>query len=345
MSIKPDEVRVIAPTSRPEDLTYDRQLRPTTLDEFVGQPKLKEQLRIFIDAARNGSRILDHTLFYGYPGLGKTTLAHIISNEMQSVLRTTSGPVLERPGDMASILTSVDIGTTLFIDECHRLPNAVEEILYPAMEDYKIDLMLGEGPSARSIRMDLNPFTLCAATTRMGLLTSPLRDRFEIVLRLDFYEPEDLAEIVHRSAKKLSVEITAGGALEIANRSRFTPRVANRVLRRVRDYAQEKADGTITAEVADHALTMLGIDTKGLDDLDTLFMRTLIDKYGGGPVGIDTLAASIGEDRGTLEDVVEPFLLQLGFLMRTNRGRVATPQAGKHFNWTRSSDSGLNFDD
>jgi len=297
----------------------------------VGQPVVKEQLNIFIEAARKRNEPLDHCLVFGPPGLGKTTLAHIIANEMEVDLKTTSGPVLEKAGDLAALLTNLEEGDVLFIDEIHRLSPVVEEILYPALEDYQLDIVIGEGPAARSIKLDLPPFTLVGATTRAGLLTSPLRDRFGIVQRLEFYSIEDLAKIVSRAGDILNVPIDAAGAKEIACRSRGTPRIANRLLRRVRDYAEVKADGKVTSEVADAALDMLNVDKNGFDHLDRRLLLTLMEKFDGGPAGVDSLAAAISEERGTIEDVLEPYLIQQGFLMRTSRGRIATRMAYEHF--------------
>jgi Holliday junction DNA helicase RuvB len=301
------------------------------LDEYVGQEKARGQLEIFINAARSRGEPLDHVLLFGPPGLGKTTLAHIIAKEMGVNMRQTSGPVLERAGDLAALLTNLEPNDVLFIDEIHRLSPVVEEILYPAMEDYRLDIMIGEGPAARSVRLDLPPFTLVGATTRAGMLTNPLRDRFGIVSRLEFYTSEELARIVQRSAGLLEVEMKADGALEIAKRSRGTPRIANRLLRRVRDYAQVKSDGNVTSEIADAALKMLDVDHLGFDVMDRKLLLAVLEKFGGGPVGLDNLAAAIGEERDTIEDVLEPYLIQQGYLMRTPRGRVATQQAYQHF--------------
>jgi Holliday junction DNA helicase RuvB len=327
--IEPDRLISAVPTSTEE--RFDRALRPITLADYVGQPVVKEQLNIFIEAARKRNEPLDHCLVFGPPGLGKTTLAHIIANEMKVDLKTTSGPVLEKAGDLAALLTNLEEGDVLFIDEIHRLSPVVEEILYPALEDYQLDIVIGEGPAARSIKLDLPPFTLVGATTRAGLLTSPLRDRFGIVQRLEFYSIDDLAKIVSRAGDILNVPIDAAGAKEIARRSRGTPRIANRLLRRVRDYAEVKADGKVTSEVADAALNMLNVDKNGFDHLDRRLLLTLMEKFEGGPAGVDSLAAAISEERGTIEDVLEPYLIQQGFLMRTSRGRIATRMAYEHF--------------
>ena len=324
--------RLIAPAAEsPQEEAIERALRPKVLDEYVGQEKARGQLEIFISAARGRSEPLDHVLLFGPPGLGKTTLAHIIAREMGVNLRQTSGPVLERAGDLAALLTNLEPNDVLFIDEIHRLSPVVEEILYPAMEDYRLDIMIGEGPAARSVRLDLPPFTLIGATTRAGMLTNPLRDRFGIVSRLEFYTTEELGRIVHRSAGLLDVQITETGALEVAKRSRGTPRISNRLLRRVRDYAQVKADGIVSSEVADAALKMLDVDSLGFDVMDRKLLSAVLEKFGGGPVGLDNLAAAIGEERDTIEDVLEPYLIQQGYLMRTPRGRVATSLAYQHF--------------
>jgi len=323
--------RLVTAEVASEDAAVDRAIRPRTLVDYVGQPAVREQMEIFIPAARERGEALDHVLIFGPPGLGKTTLSHIIANEMQVNLRQTSGPVLEKPGDLAALLTNLEPRDVLFIDEIHRLSPVVEEVLYPAMEDYQLDIMIGEGPAARSIKVDLPPFTLVGATTRAGLLTSPLRDRFGIVQRLEFYSVEELARIVRRSARILGVDMDAEGAQEIARRSRGTPRIANRLLRRVRDYAQVKTDGVVSAEVADAALEMLKVDQNGFDHMDRRLLEAVLQKFDGGPVGLDNLAAAIGEERGTLEDVVEPYLIQQGFLIRTPRGRLATRAAWLHF--------------
>ena len=321
---------VAADAASPNEEAVERALRPQRLADYVGQARAREQLEIFISAARGRSESLDHVLLFGPPGLGKTTLAHIVAHEMGVKLRQTSGPVLERPGDLAALLTNLERHDVLFIDEIHRLSPVVEEILYPALEDFQIDIMIGEGPAARSIKLDLPPFTLVGATTRAGMLTNPLRDRFGIVARLEFYTEDELASIVHRSAGLLRAPIDAAGALEIARRSRGTPRIANRLLRRVRDFAQVREDGQINRAVADRALVMLEVDARGLDVIDRKLLVAVIDKFGGGPVGIDNLAAAVSEERETLEDVVEPFLIQQGLLQRTPRGRIASLLAYEH---------------
>ncbi|MEX2524428.1 MAG: Holliday junction branch migration DNA helicase RuvB [Gammaproteobacteria bacterium] len=327
----PEQNPVISPNSTDEDAVAENSLRPRTLADYQGQPAVHEQMEIFINAARGRDESLDHVLIFGPPGLGKTTLAHIIANEMQVNLRQTSGPVLERPGDLAALLTNLEPRDVLFIDEIHRLSPVVEEILYPAMEDYQIDIMIGEGPAARAIKLDVPHFTLVGATTRAGLLTSPLRDRFGIVQRLEFYNGEELARIVRRSARILDVEIEDNGAGEIASRSRGTPRIANRLLRRVRDFAQVRADGVIDEAIAHQALDMLNVDEHGFDVMDRKLLLAIIQKFDGGPVGLDSLAAAIGEERDTIEDVIEPYLIQQGFMMRTSRGRVVTKNAWLHF--------------
>ena len=322
---------IILPTGTADDAVVDKALRPKSLAEYQGQPAVQEQMEIFINAARKRREPLDHVLIFGPPGLGKTTLAHVIANEMNVNMRQTSGPVLERAGDLAALLTNLEPNDVLFIDEIHRLSPVVEEILYPAMEDYQIDIMIGEGPAARAIKLDIPPFTLVGATTRAGLLTSPLRDRFGIVQRLEFYNSEDLSRILMRSANILKVPLDVKGANEIAGRSRGTPRIANRLLRRVRDYAEVRADGNVTPAIANLALDMLNVDIHGFDMMDRKLLLAIIQKFDGGPVGLDSIAAAIGEERDTIEDVIEPFLIQQGFMMRTPRGRVVTRQAWLHF--------------
>ena len=320
-----------------DELVQDRALRPQLLADYIGQPAVCEQMDIFVRAARQRREALDHVLIFGPPGLGKTTLSHIVANELQVSLRQTSGPVLEKAGDLAAILTNLEPHDVLFIDEIHRLSPIVEEILYPAMEDYQLDIMIGDGPAARSIKLDLPPFTLVGATTRAGLLTSPLRDRFGIVQRLEFYHRDDLGKIILRSADLLGIGIDSAGAREIANRSRGTPRIANRLLRRARDYAQVKADSVINQQVAKAALDMLKVDQSGLDHMDRRLILALIEKFEGGPVGVESLAAAIGEERGTIEDVIEPYLIQQGFMIRTARGRMVTAQAYTHFGFAHHS--------
>ncbi|MGZ5137363.1 MAG: Holliday junction branch migration DNA helicase RuvB [Burkholderiales bacterium] len=322
---------ISAAATTPQEEAIERALRPKALEEYIGQEKTRGQLEIFIEAARKRGEALDHVLLFGPPGLGKTTLAHIIAREMGVNLRHTSGPVLERAGDLAALLTNLEPRDVLFIDEIHRLSPVVEEILYPALEDYQIDIMIGEGPAARSLKLDLPPFTLVGATTRAGMLTNPLRDRFGIVARLEFYTPDELTRIIERSARLLEVAIDSDGAREIASRSRGTPRISNRLLRRVRDFAEVKAQGHVTKEVADAALKMLDVDAAGLDVMDRKLLQAVIEKFGGGPVGVDNLAAALSEERDTIEDVIEPYLIQQGYLQRTPRGRVATVAAYRHF--------------
>jgi holliday junction DNA helicase RuvB len=336
VSIEPD--RLIDGASQGNEARLDRALRPVRLAEYIGQSVVREQMDIFIRAARGRGEPLDHTLIFGPPGLGKTTLAHIIANEMGVAIKSTSGPVLERPAELAAMLSNLDPGDVLFVDEIHRLSPVVEEILYPAMEDFQIDILIGEGPAARSLKLDLPRFTLVGATTRAGLLTSPLRDRFGIVQRLEFYTVQELTEIVLRSAGKLRLTSHPEGAEEVARRSRGTPRIANRLLRRVRDFAEVRADGVISRSVADEALDMLNVDREGFDAMDRRLLETIIDKFAGGPVGIDSLAAAISEERDTIEDVLEPYLIQQGYLMRTPRGRVATERAYLHFGLERPAE-------
>ena len=325
------EERIIDPEPLADEIPAEISLRPKTLDEYVGQEEMKRNLRVFIEAARGRSEALDHVLFHGSPGLGKTSLAHVIANELDVDIKSTSGPVIEKPGDLAAILTSLQPREVLFIDEIHRLNHVVEEILYPAMEDYKLDIIIGQGPSARTMKIPLPPFTLVGATTRAGLLTPPLRDRFGVVLRVEFYRPEDLQEIIIRSAGLLEIPIKKDGAFEIAGRARGTPRVANRLLRRVRDFAEVEADGIITRKVAGRALDMLEVDDKGLDKMDRHIVLTIIEKFDGGPIGLGSLSAAVSEEKDTLEDVYEPFLIKKGYIKRTPQGRVATRRAYHHF--------------
>ena len=326
-----EEDRLIMPVVQPKDEQVDKAVRPKNLADYVGQPVVREQMEIFIHAAKQRGEALDHTLIFGPPGLGKTTLANIVASEMGVDIKTTSGPVLEKAGDVAALLTNLQEGDVLFIDEIHRLSPVVEEVLYPAMEDFQLDIMIGEGPAARSIKLELPPFTLIGATTRAGLLTSPLRDRFGIVQRLEFYNIADLTHIVKRSADLMNVNMEIEGAKEIAKRARGTPRIANRLLRRVRDYAEVKSDGNVTAELADLALNMLNVDEQGLDSMDRRLLIAMVEKFDGGPVGIESLAAAISEERGTIEDVLEPYLIQQGYITRTPRGRIATDSVYSHF--------------
>ncbi len=334
-----EEDRIVAATDTKTEDVQENAIRPAKLVDYIGQEVVKEQMEIFISAARKRSEALDHTLVFGPPGLGKTTLSHIIANEMGVSLKSTAGPVLEKAGDLAAMLTNLEEGDVLFIDEIHRLSPAIEEILYPAMEDYQLDIMIGEGPSARSLKLELPPFTLVGATTRAGLLTSPLRDRFGIVQRLEFYSVQELSLIVKRSALIMNIECDDEGAVEIARRSRGTPRIANRLLRRVRDYSQVKADGKIAGDIAETALDMLSIDKNGFDHMDRRMLMTMIEKFDGGPVGVDSIAAAISEERGTVEDILEPYLIQQGFIQRTPRGRVVTQFAYRHFGLDISGDA------